>query len=235
MIMLYPNDLFTNMVQNFSFINNPFMNALKSGTHAAASEMVGVTEKPAGASEIVETLRQTLQDQVKLMNSIASCALASTEKLVELNLNAARTSMQENSTLASQVLALNSTTDLQTIFAALPQATSTKAIAYSHHLADITADACTEIARSTQTQVTQITDRMTNLIDQASRSMPAGSESVVALTKSAIATAGSGVEQVAKTAEQAAHTIQESAESIVNDAVQRNAKTTSSTASRRPH
>jgi phasin family protein len=232
--MLYPNDLFTNMVQNFSFINNPFMNSLKSGTPAAAQETAGVTANPAGA-EIGETLRQNLQDQVKLMNSIASCALASTEKLVELNLNAARTSMQENSTLAAQVLASNSTTDLQAILAALPQATSTKAIAYSHHLAGITADACTEIARSTHTQVTQITDRMTNLIDQASRSMPAGSENVVALTKSAIATAGSGVDQVVKSAEQAAHTIQESAETIVNDAVQRNAKTSGANTSRRPH
>ena len=233
--MLYPNDLFTNMIRNFGFINNPSMNAWKSGTPAAAPEAAGVTASPAGASEIGETLRQNLQDQVTLMNSIASCALASTEKLVELNLNAARTSMQENSTIASQAFASNSTTDLQTIFAALPQATSTKAIAYNHHLADITADACTEIARSSHTQVTQITDRMMNLIDQASKSMPAGSENVVALTKSAIATAGSGVEQAVKTAEQAAHTIQESAETIVNDAVQRNAKASSDAASRRAH
>jgi hypothetical protein len=131
------------------------------------------------------------------------------------------------------VFASNPTTDLQTIFAALPQATSTKAIAYSHHLAGITADACTEIARSSHTQLTQITDRMMNLIDHASKSMPAGTENVVALTKSAIATAGSGVEQAVKTAEQAAHTIQESAETIVNDAVQRNARTSSSAASRR--
>lgn len=233
--MVNPNELFTNMFRNFSFMNNPFLEALKTGMPQTTAGTPGVPANTINTSEFAETFRQHLQDQVKLMNSITSCALASTEKLVELNLNAARTSIQENSTLASQVLASNSTTDLQTIFSALPQATSTKAVAYGHHLTSITADACTEIARSTHTQIAQITDRMTRLIDQASKNMPAGSENVVALTKSAIATAGSGYEQVVKTAEQAAHSIQENAETIVNTAVERTAKTTGSNAGRRTH
>ena len=233
--MVYPNETFTNMFRSFGFVNNPFLDALKAGMPPNSPETQAMPATTVGIPEITETLRQNLQEQVKLMGSIASSALASSEKIVELNLNAARTSIQENSTLASQLLASNSPADLQTIFAALPQATSTKAAAYGHHVTSITADACTEIARSTHEQVTQMTERMTRLIDQASRGLPAGSENVVALTKSAIATAGSGYEQVVKSAEQAAHTIQESAENMVNDAVQRTAKTTNSNAGRRPH
>ena len=235
MIMLYPNELFTNIFRNFGVINNPFFDALKGGMPATAQQTPSMPENPPGTADMAETLQQNLQDQAKHMNSITSCALTSTQKLVELNLNAARTSILENSTLATQVLASKSTTDLQAIFAALPQATSTKAIAYGHHLTSITADACTEIARSTHMQVTQMTDRMTKLIDQVSRNLPAGSENVVALTKSAIARAGSGYEQVVKTAEQAAHTIQENAETIVNNAVQSTAKTTGGNGSQRTH
>ena len=233
--MLSPNESFMNMFRNFGFINNPFLDALKGGMHPTKAETPSMSANPAGTSDMAETLRLNLQGQVELMSSIASCALVSTGKLAELNLNALRASIQENSTLATQLLALKSTTDLQTIFAALPQATSTKAVAYGHHLTSITADACTEIAQSTHTQVEQITDRMTKLIDQASRNLPAGSENVVAMTKSAIATAGSGYEQVVKTAEQAAHTIQENAETIVNNAVEMTAKTTGSNGSRRTH
>ena len=235
MIMLSPNEVFMNMFRNYGFINNPFLDALKGGMPSTTAETPSMPAKPAGTSDMAETLRRNLQDQVVLMGSIASCALTGTGRLAELNLNAMRASMQENSTLATQLLTLKSPTDLQTIFAALPQATSTKTVAYGHHLASITADACTEIAQSTQTQVAQITDRMTKLIDQASSNLPAGSENVVALTKSAIATAGSGYEQVVKTAEQAAHTIQENAETIVNNAVERTAKITGSNGSRRTH
>ena len=235
MIMLYLNELFTNMFRNFNVINNPFLGALNGGTPATAQQTPNIPANSPGASDMAGTLQQNLQDQVQLINSITSCALTSSQKLVELNLNAARTSILENSTLATQVLASKSTTDLQAIFAALPQATSTKAVAYGHHLTTITADACTEIAQSTHTQVTQMTARMTNLVDQASKNLPAGSENVVALTKSAIATAGSGYEQVVKTAEQAAHTIQENAENIVNNAVQSTTKMTGGNGNRRAH
>lgn len=233
--MLYPNEMFTNMFRNFSFVNNPFLDAMKGGMPAGAPETQGMPANTVGLPELTETLRQNLQQQVTLMNSIASSALTSSEKIVELNLNAVRTSMQENSALAGQILALNSPADLQAILAALPQATSTKAVAYGNHVSSIAADACTEIARSAQAQVTQMTEQMTRLIDQASRNFPAGSENVVALTKSAIATAGSGYEQAVKSAEQAAHTLQESTETMVNDAVQRNAKTTAGNGGRRAH
>lgn len=233
--MLYPNDLFTNMLRSFSVFNNPFLDALKGSMPATVPQTPSMPVNPPGAADMADTLQQNLQDQAKLMSAITSCALTSTQKLAELNLNAARTSLLENATLATQVLASKSTTELQTIFAALPQATSTKAVAYGHHLTSITADACTEIARSTHMQVAQVTDRMTKLIDQTSRNLPAGSENVVALTKTAMATAGSGYEQVVKTAEQAAHTLQENAETIVNSAVQSTAKTTGGNGSRRTH
>lgn len=233
--MFYSNEVLANMFRNFDFINNPFCDALNGGMSANAPQTPNMPANPAGASDMAETLRQNLQDQVQLMNSMTSCALASTEKLAELNLNAVRTSMQENLTLATQVLASESTTDLHTIFVTLPQVTSTKAIAFGHHLTIITADACTEIAQATHTQVTKMTDRMTKLIDQASRNLPAGSENVIALTKSVIATAGAGYEQVAKTAEQAAHTFQESTENIVNNAVRTTAKMTGGNGSPRTH
>jgi len=224
--MMIPNELFSNMYRNFGFISNPFLEAMKGSMSSDAPTVSSMPENPVDRTDIAETVRQNLEDQLNLISSITSCTLASTEKLVELNLNAVRTSVQENSTLASQVLASKSATDLQTIFAALPQATSTKAFAYGHHLTSITADACTGIAQSIHTQVPHIADRMASLIDLASRNMPAGSENVVALAKTAIATAGSSYEKAAKTAEHAAHTIQENAETVVNNAVERTAKAT---------
>lgn len=229
------NDLFSSMFRSFGFPSNPFIGAFNP--QAASNSAAAQAAPAAGASAISmnELLKQNLESQVKLMTAMTACALASTEKVIELNMNAARTSVQENSTLANQVLASKSTSDLQFIFSALPQATSTKAIAYGHHLTSIAADACTELARSTQSEVAELTGRMCSLLDQASKNLPAGSENVVALTKAVVTTANSGYEQAVKTAEQAAHTIEESAEHIVNKAVQTTAKTTGGNGTRRTH
>lgn len=231
------NDLFSSMFRSFGFPGNPFVGAFnpEAAANSAAAQATPATDAGSGAANMHELWKQNLESQVKLMSAMTACAMASAEKVIELNMNAARTSMQENSTLANQVLASKSAGDLQFLFAALPQATSTKAIAYGHHLTSIAADACTEIARSTQSEVAELTGRMCSLLDQASRNMPAGSENVVALTKAMVTSANSGYEQAVKTAEQAAHTIEENAEHIVNKAVQTTAKATGGNGTRRPH
>jgi hypothetical protein len=232
------NDFFSSMFRSFGFPANPFLSGAGSeaaGAAAAASNVRNMQAPAAGAPNMHDMIRQNLESQIKLFTAMTACTLASTEKVIELNMNAARTSVQENSTLANQVLASQSTNDLQLIFAALPQATSTKAVAYGHHLTSIAADACTEIVRSTQSEVAEMTDRICSLVDQASRNLPAGSENMAALTKAVMTTANSGYEQVVKTAEQAAHTIEENAEHIVNNAVENTARTTGGSGSRRPH
>lgn len=231
------NDFFSSMFRAFGFPANPFPSGSgkEAATTAAASNIRNIQASTAGAANMQDMIRQNLESQLKLFSAMTACTLASTEKVIELNMNAARTSVQENATLANQVLASQSTNDLQLIFGALPQATSTKAVAYGHHLTSIAADACTEIARSTQSEVSEMTNRICSLIDQASRNLPAGSENVAALTKAVMTTANSGYEQVVKTAEQAAHTIEENAEHIVNNAVENTARTTGGSGSRRPH
>lgn len=233
------NDFFSSMFRPFGFPANPFLSGSANeaaATAAAASNVRNIQTPAAGAANMEEMIRQNLESQVKLCSAMAACTLASIEKVIELNMNAARTSVQENSTLANQMLASQSTNDLQLIFAALPQATSTKAVAYGHHMTSIAADACTEIARSTQSEVSEMTNRICSLIDQASSNLPAGSENVAALTKAVVTTANSGYEQVVKTAEQAAHTIEENAEHIVNSAVENTARTTGGGSGRgRPH
>lgn len=236
------NDFFSSLFRSFGMPNNPFLNgpgneavAPASAAASSAANMRNLQTPATGAGTMHEMIRQNMESQIKLFSAMTACALASTEKVMELNMNAARTSVQENATLANQVLASQSTNDLQAIFAALPQATSTKAVAYGHHLTSITADACTELARSTQSEVAEMTDRICSLIDQASRNLPAGSENVAALTKAVMTTANSGYEQVVKTAEQAAHTIEENAEQIVNHAVENTARTTGGNGPRRHH
>ena len=236
------NDFFSGMFRTFGFPSNPFLSgfgndaAATAAAAAASAPNVRLVQTPAaGTANMQELVRQNLESQIKLFTAMTACGLASTEKVIELNMNAARTSVEENATLANQVLASQSTSDLQLILAALPQATSTKAIAYGHHLTSIAADACTEIARSTQSEVSDMTNRFCSLIDQASRNLPAGSANVAALTKAVMTTANSGYEQVVKTAEQAAHTLEENAEHIVNNAVENTARTTGGSGRGRTH
>lgn len=234
------NDFFSSMFSTFGLPANPFLDgsaneAAKTAKAVAASNVRSMQTPAAGAAGMEEMIRQNLESQITLFSAVTACALASTEKVIALNMSAARTSAQENATLVNQVLASRSTNDLQLIFAALPRATSTKAVAYGHHLTSIAADACTEIARSTQSEVSEMTNRVCSLIDQASGNLPAGSANVAALTKAVMTTANSSYEQVVKTAEQAAHAIEENAEHIVNHAVENTARTTGGSGRGRTH
>ena len=94
----------------------------------------------ASAASMQDMIRQHLESQTKLFTATTACILASTGKVIDLNMNAARTWVQENSTLANRLLASQSTNDLPLLVAALPQATSTKAVAYGHHLTSIAAE-----------------------------------------------------------------------------------------------
>ena len=234
--MIYPNELLTNIIQTFGSINNPFLDAFKSKMPATAAEAPSAAVNLRDTAELAETLQQNVQEQITLMSSIMSCALRSAQEIVELNLNAAHTSVQKNSTLISQVLVAKSIIELQPVFVAFPQATSAEAVSYSQHLTRIVADACTEMARSTQRQVPLTIERVTKLIDQAARTLPAGSENVIALTKSAMSTAVAGYQQVVKTAEQATQTFQGNAEQFGSNGIQATAKKASGgNGSRRAH
>ena len=124
-----------------------------------------------------------------------------TERLLELNLAAAKATLEES---VERVQALMSAKDVQEFVAmssALPQPTLEKAVSYSRTVYGIANGAGTEVSRIVESQMAENNKKVTQLIDFAAKNAPAGSEPAVAALKSAVAAANTWEERVERKSE----------------------------------
>jgi phasin family protein len=126
------------------------------------------------------------------------------EKLVELNLQVAKTSLGEAADNASAALSVKDAQELLALQAGLLQPAAEKAAAYSRHLYDIMTGTSAEFTKVAEAQMADSQKKMLAMVDTAVKNAPAGTESAVALVKSAVAAANNAYESAHKAAKQAA-------------------------------
>ena len=127
----------------------------------------------------------------------------SVEKLVELNLQVARTSLAEAAETANAALAVKDAQELMALQASLLQPAAEKAAAYSRHVYDIVAGASADVTKTAEASMADGQAKVMAMVDTAVKNAPAGSENVVALVKSAVAAANNAYESVNKATKQA--------------------------------
>jgi phasin family protein len=123
--------------------------------------------------------------------SLANTALASAERIAALNLNTARSTLEDTAAGVQTVL---SAKDPQAAFAAqksLAQPAVDKAVAYGKSVYEITTEAQKELAQMVEAQFGEFQKSVTKMVDMAAKSAPAGSEGAVAAIQSAVAAANS--------------------------------------------
>lgn len=130
-------------------------------------------------------------------------AFESVEKLVELNLQVARTTLAETAETAHAALAIKDAQELMALQASLLQPAAEKAAAYSRHVYDIVAGASADATKTAEATMADGQAKVMAMVDTAVKNAPAGSENVVALVKSAVAAANSAYESVNKATKQA--------------------------------
>ena len=159
--------------------------------------------------------KANLESQFALMSSLTSKTFESMEKLVELNINAARATLSDSSTTARQLLAAKDPQEFFQLSAAQAQPNAEKALSYSRQLASIASGTGAEFSKAAESQIVEANRKVISLVDEVSKNAPAGSESFVAAVKTAISNANAGYEQFSKTSKQAV----EALETNVNAAV----------------
>lgn len=130
-------------------------------------------------------------------------AFEGVEKMMELNLQVAKTSFEEASDHAKAVLAVKDAQELLALQASLLQPAAEKAAAYSRHLYDIASGTGAEFSKAVEAKATESQKAFVNLVDNAAKNAPAGSETAVAMFKSAVSAANNAVESVQKAVKQA--------------------------------
>lgn len=168
-------------------------------------------------SEQFSTASKTaLESQLSLFSALTSKAFEGLEKIVDLNLTAAKATLEESTATARQLLAAKDPQEFFSLSAAQIQPNAEKAVAYSRHLAAIAAGAQAELTKAAETQIADTNQKVISLVDEVSKNAPAGSEKAVEFLRSAIGNANAGYEQFTKTSKQAAETIEANLTTAVN-------------------
>ncbi|MDB5934604.1 MAG: hypothetical protein JWQ01_1948 [Massilia sp.] len=164
--------------------------------------------------------KANFESQFAIFSSLTAKAFESMEKLVELNITAAKASLQESSVTTRQLLAAKDPQEFFSLTAAQAQPTAEKAISYSKQVAAIVAGTQAEFTSAAETQIAETNRKVISLVDEVSKNAPAGSENVVAAFKASLGNANAGYEQFSKTTKQAAEAIETNVNAAVSQFTQ---------------
>jgi phasin family protein len=168
--------------------------------------------------EITATQKASLDTSLGLL----STSLEGVRKLVELNLQAVKSSLADGRQDPQELAALH---------ARLIQPTVDRIQSYSRHVFAIFAATQTDVAKVIETQYEAHNRRVQTLVDNLGRNTPVGSEAAVTALKSTIAATNTLYETVRRTTRQAV----EAAESNLNAPVGAASKATQHAVERASH
>lgn len=146
-------------------------------------------------------------------------AFEGVEKLVELNMQVAKTTLAETAEHTQAALSVKDVQELMALQAAMLQPSAEKAAAYSRHVYDILAGTNAEVTKVAEATVADSQKKVLALVDNAVKNAPAGTENAVALVKSAVAAANNAFESVHKASKQAAEVAEANFQAMTSTAV----------------
>lgn len=168
------------------------------------------------------TADQVLASQkasVETLFGLTAKAFEGVEKLVELNMTAAKAAMTEAAGNTQAVLSVKDAQELLALQAGLFQPLAEKTAAYSRHLYDIAAGTGAEFGKTFEATAAEAQKKFLAVVDNAAKNAPAGSETAVAVFKSAVAAGNNALESVQKAVKQATEVAEANFNAVATTAV----------------
>ncbi|MEY3720598.1 MAG: hypothetical protein RL618_1117 [Pseudomonadota bacterium] len=159
-------------------------------------------------AQISAAARNKVQAQLGLATSLADTLIDSMQKMVGLNLNAAKASLETSLAGTQRLLTARDPQEFFSLSAHQAQPHAEIALTYGRHLASIASVAQVELTRVTEDQVNRSSQHIVNLIDELGRLTPAGSESTLSLMKSALDNVSASIAQLARNSKIAVETME---------------------------
>ncbi|MES2772521.1 MAG: phasin family protein [Pseudomonadota bacterium] len=141
---------------------------------------------------------------IEALLTIANTALSSAERIAALNLNTARSILEESVANTKAILGAKDIQEALSVQASLAQPNVEKVVAYTRSVYEISAQSKEEIGRLLEGQFGEFQEQVSGLLDKAAKNAPTGSDVVVAAAKSAIAAANTAFDSMSKAAKQVA-------------------------------
>lgn len=126
-----------------------------------------------------------------------------TERMIELNLAAAKATMEETAEATQALLAARDVQEFVALSSTVAQPSFEKAVSYSRAVYGIANGAGNEVSRIVEAQIAESNKKVSQLIDFAAKNAPTGSEPGIAAFKTALAAANTAYDTFAKATKQA--------------------------------
>jgi phasin family protein len=149
-----------------------------------------------------EKMSEAQKQNIEAMIKLSQKAFEGVEKMVDLQLNAARASLQESSEKFQALLSVKDAQELVNVNKELATPSAEKALAYSRTVYDIASQTSSEVQRLIDAQIADANKKLVDALDELAKTAPAGSEGVVSMMKTSLAAANSAFETANKAARQ---------------------------------
>lgn len=141
--------------------------------------------------------------QVEALSAIGHTLFAAAEKLVNLNITAAKAAFADASEASHTLLSAKDPQEFIALATGAAQPTVEKLVGYSRNAYGIASGANAELTKIFEAQLSEGNRKVSEFIDQAAKSAPTGSEPAVAIFKTAFAAANTAFDTASKAARQA--------------------------------
>jgi phasin family protein len=156
---------------------------------------------PAQIAELQKT-------QLDAIFALSHTMFEATERFVDLNLAAAKATMEESAEKATQLMSVKDVQELWAVAGGVAQPSMEKLVSYSRNVYSIASGAGAEVSRIVETQIADGNKKVADLVEFAAKSAPAGSEPAMSAFKSAVAAANTAYDTFSKAAKQAADLVE---------------------------
>lgn len=143
------------------------------------------------------------KSQIDALFALSHTMFDTTERLVDLNLAAAKAMMEESAEKAQAFMGVKDAQEFLALGGAMAQPTVEKFVSYGRNVYSIATDAGSDVTKIVETQIADGNKKFADLIEFAAKSAPAGSEPAVSMVKSALAAANTAYDTFSKATKQA--------------------------------
>lgn len=151
----------------------------------------------------LDQMTATTKTNMDALSGLSTKSFAGFEKMVELNMAAAKAIMTESFEFAQTMLAAKDVQQVMALQTGLVGPMAEKAAAYGRHVYGIAIETSAEFTKAMEGKAAENQKAFTQAMDSLTKNAPAGTESAVAVLKSALASSQSAIESAQSTAKKA--------------------------------
>lgn len=140
--------------------------------------------------------RAQLESQLQLATALTDSMIDSMEKVIGLNLQAAKASLDNSVSNVQQLMSVKDPQEFISVSTSQSQPHTDIALTYARHLATIATTTHFELAKAAENQVSESSRQLVSLLDSFGKVAPAGSDTAISMMKSAIDNISSGYVQL---------------------------------------